>query len=87
MQRSDAIVMVMELCECDLDHLIKVKPFCDQEVIILLHQLGKEYWGEGEREGERKGGRERGREGGREGGRERVLIHVNVYWWGVLSFW
>ena len=42
MQRADAIVMVMELCECDLDHLIKVKPFCDQDVTVLLHQLGKD---------------------------------------------
>ncbi|XP_003387126.1 PREDICTED: inhibitor of nuclear factor kappa-B kinase subunit beta-like [Amphimedon queenslandica] len=41
MQRADAIVMVMELCECDLDHLIKVKPFCDQDVTVLLHQLGE----------------------------------------------
>lgn len=41
MQRSDAIVMVMELCEYDLDHLIKIKPFGDQDITVLLHQLGE----------------------------------------------
>ena len=41
MARSDAIVLVMELCECDLDHLIKVKPFNDKDIVVLLHQLGK----------------------------------------------
>ena len=35
------IVLVMELCECDLDHLIEVKPFKEDDIIIFLHQLGK----------------------------------------------
>ena len=51
---------------------------------------GRERGREGERErgreGEREGGREEGREGERERGRERGLIHVHVYWWGVLLF-
>lgn len=56
--------MVMELCECDLDHLLKVRPFHDKDIIILLHQLG-----EGGRE---KGGKGRDDEGKEtEGGRKR----------------
>lgn len=41
MKRSNSIVMVMELCECDLDHLLKVKPFGDNEITLLLYQMGK----------------------------------------------
>lgn len=40
------IVLVMELCEYDLDHLVKVEPFKEDEIVIFLHQLGE--W---EREG------------------------------------
>ena len=35
------IVLVMELCEYDLDHLVKVEPFKEDEIVIFLHQLGK----------------------------------------------
>lgn len=43
------IVLVMELCEYDLDHLVKVEPFKEDEIIIIsLHQLGKR--GEKERD-------------------------------------
>lgn len=56
--------MVMELCECDLDHLLKVRPFHDKDIIILLHQLG-----EGGREKGGKGNYDEGKE--TEGGRKR----------------
>ena len=49
------IVLVMELCEYDLDHLVKVEPFKEDEIVIFLHQLGK--GGEKEREREREMGR------------------------------
>ena len=35
------IVLVMELCEFDLDHLVKIKPFKEQDIVIFLHQLGE----------------------------------------------
>ena len=35
------IVLVMELCEYDLDHLVKVEPFKEDDIVIFLHQLGK----------------------------------------------
>ena len=59
--------MVMELCECDLDHLLKVRPFHDKDIIILLHQLG-----EGGRDGGRKGEEMRERERWMKGRRVRV---------------
>ena len=45
------IVLVMELCEYDLDHLVKVEPFKEDDIVIFLHQLGK-YARERERERE-----------------------------------
>ena len=35
------IVLVMELCDYDLDHLVKVDPFNEESTIVFLHQLGK----------------------------------------------
>ena len=35
------IVLVMELCEYDLDHLVKVELFKEDEIVIFLHQLGE----------------------------------------------
>ena len=35
------IVLVMELCEYDLDHLVKVAPFKEEDIVIFLHQLGE----------------------------------------------
>lgn len=35
------IVLIMELCDFDLDHLVKIKPFKEQDIIIFLFQLGK----------------------------------------------
>lgn len=36
------IVLVMELCEYDLDYLVKVKPFKEDDITLFLYQLGKE---------------------------------------------
>ena len=54
-----------------------------------VRSIGFRGRGREEGEREREGGREGGREGERERGREeeRGLIHVPVYWWGVLLFW
>ena len=41
MTRAGVIVLVMELCECDLDHLLKMRPFGDNDIITLLSQLGR----------------------------------------------
>ena len=41
MPRAGVIVLVMELCECDLDHQLKVRPFRDNDIITLLSQLGQ----------------------------------------------
>ena len=38
------IVLVMELCEYDLDHLVKVSPFKEEDIVIFLHQLGELVW-------------------------------------------
>ena len=29
----------MELCEYDLDHLVKVQPFKEDDITLFLHQL------------------------------------------------
>ena len=34
------IVLVMELCDYDLDHLVKVSPFKEDSTIVFLYQLG-----------------------------------------------
>ena len=34
------IVLVMELCDYDLDHLVKVEPFKEETIIVFLYQLG-----------------------------------------------
>ena len=34
-------MLVSELCEYDLDHLVKVKPFNEDNTVLFLHQLGK----------------------------------------------
>ncbi len=39
------VVLVMELCEFDLDHLVKIKPFKEQDIIIFLYQLGESLSG------------------------------------------
>ena len=31
----------MELCDYDLDHLVKVEPFKEETIIVFLYQLGK----------------------------------------------
>ena len=31
----------MELCEYDLDHLVKVQPFKEDDITLFLHQLCK----------------------------------------------
>ena len=51
------IVLVMELCEYDLDYLVKASPFREDDITLFLFQLGEYMKG-------REGGRERG--GGRE---------------------
>jgi len=33
------IVLVMELCEYDLDHLVKVQPFKEDDITLFLYQL------------------------------------------------
>ena len=35
------IVLVMELCEYDLDHLVKVQPFKEDDITLFLYQLGE----------------------------------------------
>ena len=35
------IVLVMELCEYDLDHLVKVSPFREDDITLFLFQLGE----------------------------------------------
>lgn len=34
-------MLVMELCDYDLDHLVKVEPFKEETIIVFLYQLGK----------------------------------------------
>ena len=34
-------MLVMELCEYDLDHLVKVQPFKEDDITLFLHQLCK----------------------------------------------
>ncbi len=46
------IVLVMELCDCDLADYIVSNPFKEEDVTLFLYQLG-----------ESQGGREGGREG------------------------
>ena len=36
------IVLVMELCDYDLDHLVKVEPFKEETIIVFLYQLGND---------------------------------------------
>ena len=33
--------MVMELCEYDLDHLVKVQPFSEEDTTLLLFELAQ----------------------------------------------
>ena len=35
------IVLVMELCDYDLDYLVKTDPFKEENVIVFLYQLGR----------------------------------------------
>jgi len=35
------IVLVMELCEYDLDHLVKVQPFKEDDITLFLYQLSE----------------------------------------------
>ncbi len=40
------IVLVMELCDYDLDKLVKTSPFREDDITLFLYQLG-EYGGMG----------------------------------------
>jgi hypothetical protein len=35
------IVLVMELCDYDLDHLVKVSPFREDDITLFLFQLSQ----------------------------------------------
>ena len=34
-------MLVLELCKYDLNHLIKIEPFNEDNTVLFLHQLGK----------------------------------------------
>ena len=36
-----SVVLVLELCEYDLDHLVKTNPFNEDSIVLFLHQLGE----------------------------------------------
>ena len=36
------IVLVMELCEYDLDYLVKMSPFREDDITLFLFQLGEQ---------------------------------------------
>ncbi len=43
-EMKNHIVLVMELCDYDLDKLVKTSPFKEDDITLFLYQLGEWAW-------------------------------------------